>query len=132
MFNFNLSDRYVCVPLHAFSELTGNELKLLGIMINQWSSMADKTGWYFRSVRDLCKDTGMSDKTVQKCLKTLLEKKYLSVKDNNKMEYANYYQLNERLWQPVSKPYPELGLIGSVVTESTHELFSPAKYEILN
>lgn len=132
MQNFILSDRYACVPLHAVSELTGNELKLFIVMINQWSSMADETGWYFRSVRDLCQDADMSDKTIQKCLKSLVEKKYLSVKDNKRSEYANFYQLHERLWQPVPKPYPELDFGGTVVTESTHELFNPVKYELMN
>lgn len=129
MLNFNFNDRYVCVPLHAVSNLTLAELKLFIVMINQWSSMADETGWYFRSVRDLCSDADLSYATVCKCLKSLVEKKYLSVKDNKRSEYANFYQLHERLWQPVSKPYSELDCGADIVTEG---YFNPVKYQLLS
>lgn len=89
-----------CVPVPdiALDELTGGELKLLVIMIHQWANMADETGWYSRSVRDLCQDADMSNKTIQKYLKSMIEKEYLSVRKDEKYG-TNSYQLHHRFWE---------------------------------
>ena len=133
-FKFNM------IPDKAFDELTGNEILTLGIIIREWSAMAEEEGknkgWYFRSISDLMKSTRLSAPTIIKCVDTLVKKCYISKRYNNWLDgKANWYQLHESLWeekQPKPVQYPELDFGGTVITEKTHELYDPVKYQMMS
>lgn len=91
--------RYMSIPTQAIYELSGNELKVYMVMVNEWSTMADELNqWYYRSIGKIMEATNLSNKTVIKCIKGLVEKGYLCVKKDKDYEHANWYQPSNELW----------------------------------
>ena len=60
--------------------------------------MADDKGWFYRSLNDLCIDSGIDKKTLILAKKQLIEYNYIEVrrsfyKNTHKRSY-DYYQIN--------------------------------------
>lgn len=136
MFNFTSTFKFNMLPDRAFDELTGNEILTLGIIIREWSLMAEtegkNKGWYFRSISDLTKSTRLSNKTVIKCIESLVKKCYISKRYNNWLDgKANWYQLHTSLWEyPAKKPYEIED--NTIVINEGNGFYNPVKYQMLS
>jgi len=73
---------YYQVP-KILGHLTPSETVVFIIMYDQWRLMKNEDGWYYRSQTSLSEDCGLSPKTVQRCVKSLVEKNILQIKRHN-------------------------------------------------
>lgn len=95
MFNKTIDYDFIALPkVHKI--LTGNELKLFITLFDQWNMMQNKNGWFFRSHKDLVEDSGLSLRTVQRTLASLIEKGViLATSYNDGAKLATYNKANE-------------------------------------
>ena len=95
MFNKTIDYDFIALPkVHKI--LTGNELKLFITLFDEWNMMQNKNGWFFRSQKDLVEDSGLSLRTVQRTLASLIEKGViLATSYNDGAKLATYNKANE-------------------------------------
>jgi hypothetical protein len=99
---------YVQLP-KIYKHLSGNELKVFVTMFDQWSQMKNEDGWYYRSQKQLCQDTGLTDRTLRDIIKRFIEKEVIFTtiyNDGVKMAIynkANEYKINMKKVVEMSK-----------------------------
>lgn len=99
---------YVQLP-KIYRHLSGNELKVFVTMFDQWSMMKNEDGWYYRSQKQLCEDTGLTDRTLRDIIKKFVEKGVIfttTYNDGGKMatyNKANEYKINMKKVVEMSK-----------------------------
>lgn len=113
MINIKYNERFDTIPTSA-EKLDGNAFKTLTVMIRLWKENAYKEGehkgWFYHSIEDLTEAVGISNKTLDRCIDTLVENGFINKKPDKWWDNkSNWYQLNENIWewdeQPKSKPY---------------------------
>lgn len=86
---------YVQLP-KIYKHLSGNELKVFVTMFDQWSMMKNEDGWYYRSQKQLCEDTGLTDRTLRDIIKKFVEKGVIfTTTYNDGVKMATYNKANE-------------------------------------
>ena len=86
---------YVQLP-KIYRHLSGNELKVFVTMFDQWSMMKNEDGWYYRSQKQLCEDTGLTDRTLRDIIKKFVEKGVIfTTTYNDGVKMATYNKANE-------------------------------------
>ena len=86
---------YVQLP-KIYRHLSGNELKVFVTMFDQWSMMKNEDGWYYRSQKQLCEDTGLTDRTLRDIIKKFVEKGGIfTTTYNDGVKIATYNKANE-------------------------------------
>lgn len=86
---------FVALP-KIYRFLSGSELKVFVTMFDEWSQMKNEDGWYYRSQKQLCEDTSMPLRTLQRTIKKLLEKGViLATYYNDGVKLATYNKANE-------------------------------------
>lgn len=91
MVNYN----FVALP-KIYRFLTGNELKVFVTIFDQWSQMKNEDGWYYRSQKQLCEDTGLTDRTLRDIIKKFVEKGVIfTTTYNDGVKMATYNKANE-------------------------------------
>ena len=89
--------------------LTPSEWVLFTIMFDEWKMMKNENDWYFRSHTQLCKDTGLSEKTLKRAIKKLVEKGVIFTTyyndgfKNAQYNKANEYKINMKTVNELSK-----------------------------
>ena len=91
MINYN----FVALP-KIYRFLSGNELKVFVTMFDQWSQMKNEDGWYYRSQKQLCEDSNLPLRTLQRTIKKLIEKEVIfTTTYNDGVKMATYNKANE-------------------------------------
>lgn len=91
----NLDYNFVALP-KIYRFLSGNELKVFVTMFDEWSQMKNEDGWYYRSQKQLCEDTGLTDRTIRNIIKKLVEKGVIfTTTYNDGVKMATYNKSNE-------------------------------------
>ena len=86
---------YVQLP-KIYRHLSGNELKVFVTMFDQWSMMKNEDGWYYRSQKQLCEDTGLTDRTLRDIIKKFVKKGVIfTTTYNDGVKMATYNKANE-------------------------------------
>lgn len=86
---------YVQLP-KIYKHLSGNELKVFVTMFDQWSMMKNEDGWYYRSQKQLCEDTGLTDRTLRDIIKKFVENGVIfTTTYNDGVKMATYNKANE-------------------------------------
>lgn len=94
-FKMKLECSYVQLP-KIYKHLSGNELKVFVTMFDQWSMMKNEDGWYYRSQKQLCEDTGLTDRTLRDIIKKFVEKGVIfTTTYNDGVKMATYNKANE-------------------------------------
>lgn len=95
LFKMKLECSYVQLP-KIYKHLSGNELKVFVTMFDQWSMMKNEDGWYYRSQKQLCEDTGLTDRTLRDIIKKFVEKGVIfTTTYNDGVKMATYNKANE-------------------------------------
>ena len=86
---------FVALP-KIYRFLSGNELKVFVTIFDQWSQMKNEDGWYYRSQKQLCEDTGLTDRTLRDIIKKFVEKGVIfTTTYNDGVKMATYNKANE-------------------------------------
>lgn len=107
--------KFIPVPIDVYDELAGEKhsaLKLFVAIWKMWLKEKDevKRGWFYRSNKDLAKDSGLDEKTVRSCLEILKRKGFINVvevKDAYKTHQAYWYQPSTDFWEEVEEKTDE-------------------------
>lgn len=88
--------------MKALDELDPYEYKLFATIIKLWFQHKDRCSmedWFWHSLNELCKASGMGETKLKQSLNVLVEKRYISkISNNNNDGKANYYQPHQSLW----------------------------------
>ncbi|WP_455094396.1 helix-turn-helix domain-containing protein [Prevotella koreensis] len=87
---------FIALPKGVQKELSGNDLKLFITLFDEWNMMKNEDGWFFRSQKDLIKDSVLSESTIKRSIKSLIEKGFiLTTSYNDGFKKNTYNKANE-------------------------------------
>lgn len=85
--------KFISLP-KIYKYLNGNEWLLFTVLFDEWQLMKNEEGYFFRSWNSLKKDTGLSNDGLNRALKGLIDKKFISKKTyEKKTQKSNDYRI---------------------------------------
>ena len=106
---YRMKEQFVPIPVKVYEVLKEYPSSRVVLFIAIWLGWSKengkiKKGWYYRSIRELMKDSGLASATVQDSFKVLVEKKLINV-----IKDANPYENNQAHWiQPSTEFWEEI------------------------
>ena len=90
-------------------DMTPTELKVYVVIFDMWEYMKNKEGFFFRSIRQLCNDCGMTNKTITKAINGLVNKGYITTYCNRTQFYKvntntdKFVMIPKMIWKELDK-----------------------------